>query len=115
LLKSIAENYISGNQSKIYEMFGGNIPLALKEPIYEKFEVFNRKAFDFIPKNRENDTEIKYIFNLLENHWDDGNRFVITLESTLYTCESCQGYLVYLKELAKKSGKTVDIKMIANI
>jgi hypothetical protein len=79
-----------------------------------KFDVFNKKAIDFIPKNRENDTEIKYIFNLLENHWDDGDHIIITLESTLYTCESCQGYLVYLKKLAAKTNKTVDIKVIAD-
>lgn len=36
------------------------------------------------------------------------------MESTLYTCQSCQGYLVYLKELAKQQGKIVDIKMIAH-
>ncbi|MEG0931701.1 hypothetical protein [Algoriella sp.] len=36
------------------------------------------------------------------------------MESTLYTCQSCQGYLVYLKELAKQQGKIIDIKMIAH-
>ena len=51
---------------------------------------------------------------MLENHWNKGNRFVIEMESTLYTCQSCQGYLVYLKELAKQQGKIVDIKMIAH-
>jgi hypothetical protein len=90
------------------------LPAALKEPLYSKFEAFNKKAIDFIPKNRRNDTEIKYIFNFLENHWDDGDRFVIQLESTFYTCQSCQGYLVYLKELAKKAGKTIDIKVVAD-
>lgn len=47
-------------------------------------------------------------------HWNTGNRFVINMESTLYTCTSCQGYLVYLKELAKQEGKILEIKMVAN-
>lgn len=57
---------------------------------------------------------LKYIFNLIEEHWSTGNRFVIEMESTLYTCQSCQGYLVYLKELAKQQGKIVEIKVIAH-
>lgn len=89
------------------------IPSQLTEPNYVKFDVFNKKALDFL-KPRQNDTEIKYLFNLLEHHWDRGNRFVIEMESMLYTCESCRGYLVYLKDLAAKSGKTIEIKVIAH-
>jgi len=113
LIKFVTEKFISGKESQVLQMFGGNLPVSLTEPLYSKFNVFNKKAIDFIPKNRRNDTEIKYIFNFLENHWDDGDRFVIQLESTFYACQSCQGYLVYLKELARKAGKTVDIKVIA--
>ena len=87
--------------------------MGLTEPIYTKYKAFNLKAIDRIPKNRRNDTELKFIFDFIENHWDDGNKFRIKLESTYYACESCQGYLVYLKKLAKKNGKVLDIEVTA--
>ncbi|MFW0716800.1 hypothetical protein [Pedobacter sp. N23S346] len=63
---------------------------------------------------RLNDTELKFIFNLLENHWNDGNRIVLTIESTLDICTSCRGYLAYLKTLAKNEGKILDIEIFSN-
>ena len=97
-------------------IFGGTMPLGFVEPDDLRFNVFKKRAFDLaeIPRSRQNDTELKYVFNLIDIHWNKGNRFVIELESVLYTCESCQGYLLYLKELAKTNGKTLEIKMIAN-
>lgn len=79
-------------------------------------DVFSKKAFDLSHPNsflRNNDTELKYIFNFLENHWNSGNRFVITANSTLYTCTSCQGYLGYLQLLAEKHGKIITFKVKA--
>ena len=63
---------------------------------------------------RAYDTEVKYIYNLLEKHWDEGNRFEITVESTFYTCENCRDYWVALKELADHSGKTINIKIVSS-
>lgn len=40
-------------------------------------------------------------------HWNSRNYFKIKAKSTLYTCTSCQGYLVYLQELAAKHGKKI--------
>ena len=45
----------------------------------------------------------------MEEHWNTGNRFVINIESTLHACPSCQSYFIYLKELAKKEGKILEI------
>ena len=109
------EKFVSGQEQFVKnKIFGGNLPNEMIEPDYSKFDFFRKKAVDYVPQPRENDTELKYIFNLIEEHWSTGNRFVIEMESTLYTCQSCQGYLVYLKELAKQQGKIVEIKVIAH-
>ena len=63
---------------------------------------------------RNNDTELKYIFDFLANHWNSGDKFVITAKSTLYTCTSCQGYLGYLQLLAEKHGKSITFKIVSN-
>jgi hypothetical protein len=57
---------------------------------------------------------LKFIFNLLENYWNDGNRIVLTIESTLDICTSCRGYFAYLKTLAKNEGKILDIEIFSN-
>ncbi|WP_343613841.1 hypothetical protein [Flavobacterium sp.] len=111
----IRERYLSGEKAKIESVFGNSLPQYFKEPSnYDNFEIFKKKAIDISKRDRDNDTEVKFIFNFLEEHWNSGNRFVINMESTLYTCTSCQGYFVYLKELAKQEEKILEIKMIAN-
>jgi hypothetical protein len=72
------------------------------------------KAIDDIPKTRFNDTELKYVFHFLENHWQQGNRFVIEMESTLYACSSCQRYMQALKKYGATQGKTIKFKMKAH-
>ena len=116
LVGSYQKKFISGREGIIKnKLFGGNIPIEITEPDYINFNIFKRKAYDFLKKRpRENDTELKYVYDLVKNHWRSGNRFVIKIESTFYTCQSCQGYLAYLKELAKLHGKTVEIKVIAH-
>lgn len=78
------------------------------------FQEFARKAFDKKGKARLNDTELKFIFNFLENHWHLGNRFKIKMESTLYNCTSCQRYMQALKEYGSKHGKTIEIEFLAH-
>lgn len=111
----IKERYLSGEQKQIKEIFGNNLPEFFKEPSnYINFDTFKTKAIDIGGRTRFDDTELKFIFNFLEEHWNKGNRFTINMESTLYTCTSCQSYLVYLKELAKQEGKILEIKVISN-
>lgn len=112
----IFENYISGNKEMVESIFGTNLPNGFIEPSsYSKFDDFiSRKAFDIDDVERFGDTEVKFIFNFLENHWNKGNKFTIEMESTLYTCSSCQGYLLYLKKLAKDNDKILEITFIAN-
>ena len=111
----IQERYLSGLKKNVNNIFSNSLPPSFKEPHnYDNFEIFKKKAIDVSNRNRNNDTEVKFIFNFLEEHWDKGNRFVINMESTLYTCTSCQGYFVYLKELAKQEGKILEIKVIAD-
>jgi hypothetical protein len=61
-----------------------------------------------------NDTELKFTFNFLEQHWNKGDRFVINMESKLHICSSCQGYLTSLQELAKQNGKIIEFNITAH-
>ncbi|WP_406845528.1 hypothetical protein [Flavobacterium soyae] len=107
----IIEHYLSGDANEISKIFPNNNYLGnfIEPTNYSKFEIFNKKAIQSTGRDRRSDTEVKFIFNLLENHWNKGNRFVINIESTLYACPSCQSYFIYLKELAKKDGKILEI------
>ena len=93
------------------DIFDNNIPNGIIEPGNNtNFNIFKQKAIDIInKKERYDDTELKYVFNFLEKHWNTGNRFEITMESTYYSCQSCQGYMLYLKQLAKQEGKILNI------
>lgn len=105
------EVYIAGWKSSIEDIFGGTLPSQIVEPTYNpNFNVFKEKAIDIIKnESKANDTELKYVFNFLEQHWNTGNRFDIVMESTYYSCQSCQGYMLYLKQLAKQEGKTLNL------
>ncbi|MDY0990341.1 hypothetical protein SOM12_23135 [Flavobacterium sp. CFBP9031] len=111
----IKEQYLSGTIKEIKRKFGNTVSLFFKEPLNQNsFNVFKTKAIDISGDLRFDDTELKFIFNFLDEHWTKGNRFVINIESPRYACTSCQSYLVYLKELAKKEGKILEIEMIAH-
>ncbi|KRD63405.1 hypothetical protein ASE40_21625 [Flavobacterium sp. Root935] len=43
-----------------------------------------------------------------------GNKFVIEIESTLYTCTSCQKFLQAAKIYANSENKILEIKFIAH-
>ena len=111
----IEELFISGSRDKLNNVFGVNItPSNLIEPLQTKFDIFALKSLDIKNVNRAYDAEVKYIYNLLEKHWDKGNRFDIAVESSFYTCENCRDYWVALQELAVQSGKTINVKIIAS-
>ncbi|MFN0256742.1 hypothetical protein [Pedobacter ureilyticus] len=117
LIRSVKELYISGKQGEISKMLNNisDIPDNLILPHTDDFELFKKKAFDFDNKRmRTDDTEIKFLFNFLEQHWYSGNKFTLKLETMLHSCPSCQAYLVYLKRLAFKYGKEIDIQIISN-
>ena len=61
-----------------------------------------------------NDTEVKLIFNLIENHWHLGDKFVIRMESVLNSCSSCQRYLPAVEAWAAKHGKTIKFEFLAH-
>ncbi|MBW1656754.1 hypothetical protein [Flavobacterium quisquiliarum] len=111
LINTFNDIYISGWKNFVGSIFNNNIPNSIIEPGNNaNFNIFKQKAIDIInKKKRYDDTELKYIFNFLEKHWDKGNRFEITMESTYYSCQSCQGYMLYLKQLAKQEGKVLNI------
>ncbi|MCV2487662.1 hypothetical protein OD917_22190 [Flavobacterium sp. SH_e] len=111
----IKEQYLSGTIKDIKRKFGNTVSQYFKEPLNQNsFNVFKTKAIDIIGDPRFDDTELKFIFNFLDEHWTKGNRFAINIESPRYACTSCQSYLVYLKELAKQEGKILEIRMISH-
>lgn len=119
LVSTINTNFVSGDIKLVNKAFGGsgNIPSWITNPNQSLLNIFSIKAFDLshpVKILRNNDTEIKYIFDFLTNHWNSGNKFVINVKSTLYTCTSCQGYLGYLQLLAEKHGKNITFKIISN-
>lgn len=76
---------------------------------FSDFKDFAIKAVDNKGRERFDDTELKYVFHFLENHWNSGNRFVIDMESVLYNCTSCQLYMQALKEYGITKGKDINI------
>ena len=58
-----------------------------------KFNIFKRNALELSSGDpRLNDTEIKAIFDILENDFHRGDVFSIEFTSILYTCPSCQRF-----------------------
>lgn len=114
----ITEWYISGSQEHFDDIFA-DVPSILTERFVqpsniERYKAFVTKAFDKAGRPRMNDTETKFLFNFFENHFHKGNRFVIEIESGLYTCTSCQKYLQAAQNFAKSEGKVLEIKFIAH-
>lgn len=115
---TIVEWYISGTQESFAELFNG-VPDEITEMFIqssnaEGYNAFAKNAFDFDGRIRANDTEVKFLYNFFQNHFHKGNKFVIEIESTLYTCTSCQKYLQAAQNYAKAEGKILEIKFIAH-
>ena len=114
-MTTIGESFLSGRKNKIIALFGGTpVPNWIKNPSQSLFDIFSLKAIDKRKIDRADDTELKYIFTFLENHWGSGDKFIISANSTLFTCTSCQGYLGYLQLLAEKHGKNITFKIVSN-
>jgi len=115
----ISEFYISGTQDFFDHLFDANVPFSVRQRFIQpsdlkRYEAFVFKALDDTGRIRLNDTELKFLFNFFENHFHKGNRFVIEIESVLYTCTSCQKYLQAAQAYAKSQGKTLEITFIAH-
>jgi hypothetical protein len=112
------EWYISGTQEKFNSLFE-NVSDLVKERFIQpsntqKYNNFSKNAYDFNGSPRVDDTEIKFLYNFFENHYHKGTRFVIEIDSGLYTCTSCQKYLQAAQKFAQTEGKILDIKFIAH-
>lgn len=115
---TIVEFYISGTPESFVELFK-DVPDEISEMFIqtsnaEGYNAFAKNAFDFDGRFRSNDTEVKFLYNFFQNHFHKGNKFVIEIESTLYTCTSCQKYLQAAQNYAKTEGKILEIKFIAH-
>ena len=118
-------NFISGKSKGINNILLNNnaVPIEFRGKFINisneqqrlAYEVFSDAAFDGINlKRRTNDTEIKFIEWFLTEQWSKGNKFIVELESVLYSCPSCQRHLMMLVEYGKINGKTINIKFIAH-
>ncbi|WP_125723567.1 hypothetical protein [Flavobacterium ustbae] len=115
---TIEEFYISGTHETFIKLFK-DIPDEIVEKFIqtsntEGYDAFAKNAFDFHGRARSNDTEVKFLYNFFQNHFHKGNKFVIEIESTLYTCTSCQKYLQAAQNYAKTEGKILEIQFIAH-
>lgn len=108
----INEKYLSGKNGNVVYILGNTLSGFTEPTDLELFRLFTRKAF--ATKVRENDTEVKFIFNFLANHWHKGDKFVISIDSTIYPCASCQNFLVYLWELARQEGKVIELNVVGD-
>lgn len=120
-IQTFKEFYVSGSLNRINKYFGQNtIPVSPPDdfipvnPTGNVFEVFVLKAKD-LDKARKYDTEVKMLFNFIENHLGAGQRFEIDIESTRYSCESCQRYMfALLQQLTEAQGKVVEYTFAAH-
>lgn len=85
--------------------------------MYEKYLVFSQTAFikDGIKiEKRFFDTEVKLLFDFLENIYEFGESFEIVLNSKIFACESCQRFLVTLFDMANDDGKFVNVRFVGD-
>lgn len=73
-----------------------------------------QNAFDDEKVSRFSETEVKFLYNFFANHFHKGDRFVIEMESVLYTCKNCQKYLQAAQKYAKSQNKIIEIKFLAH-
>ncbi|PZU81903.1 MAG: hypothetical protein DI529_15225 [Chryseobacterium sp.] len=116
---TILENYISGFKNQIDKIY--NAVPSLKNQYkfvdidnYEKFKLFAKNAYDNKGRPRFNETEVKMLYNFINNHYHKGDRFVIEMESVLYTCKNCQKYLQSVQNVAKNQGKIIEFKFVSH-
>jgi len=110
--KEGTENIFKVNNQVVYpsvNVNGQNFNIINQNFNFSDFKDFAIKAVDNKGRERFDDTELKYVFHFLENHWNSGNRFVIDMESVLYNCTSCQLYMQALKEYGITKGKDINI------
>lgn len=111
LVEDVKEYFISGNQDKIIKNFG-NPPRVPKDLIdvlddYDNFLKFAKGAADEIPRSREYDSELKYIFNFVKKHANKGDEFIVEITSLIKVCNSCSRELLMLEEYMIYRGKTI--------
>ncbi|MDN3548799.1 hypothetical protein [Mucilaginibacter aquaedulcis] len=118
IVDSVSEIFISGNQAKFNTIISGasdEMSHIITEPSsWVKFESFSLKTNFKEGTTAKNDTEMKYIFNFLEKHYNRGDQFTITLKSILYACDNCKLYLQALQNQAMLDGKILKINFIAD-
>lgn len=76
-----------------------------------KDESFLKKVRDIYGRNRKNDSELKFIYNFLSKHMDEGNGISIKMYNIFKPCYSCKREFLMFKEFLENSGKKVDFEM----
>ncbi|MFC0514546.1 hypothetical protein ACFFGT_10050 [Mucilaginibacter angelicae] len=110
------ERFFSGNEKTQMKIMNASpqIKNDFVEINFSKYNDFSIKAFDHLNRSRIDDTETKAIFHFIENHYSKGNRFVITMNSALYTCPSCQRYLQAFVNQATLDGKIIEVTAVSH-
>lgn len=117
LQEEVIELFISGSKNEVdpvLEVLPPNIRNKFVEPLNEEqfLDVFNKASIDATNDiARFHDTEVKYVYNFLLNHIGSGNKFIIEIESLLYTCPNCQKYFIGLKKYAET--QNIEIQIIS--
>jgi hypothetical protein len=119
------ESYISSSGDIINSTLNkGVFSPDFVKPANNKVKALGKKANDVIsedalnaPKGyrpRKFDSEIKFLFNFLENHFHLADEFTIVIESKYIICPSCRQYFMGLSDLAKRKGKTINFEVWAH-
>ncbi|AZB10495.1 hypothetical protein EG344_17490 [Chryseobacterium sp. G0162] len=116
---TILENYLSGYKTTAEKLYSAAPNLKAQHHFVDpddwgKFRTFARNAFDDAGDSRFNETEVKFLYNFFANHFHKGNRFVVEMESILYTCRNCQKYLQAAQKYAKSQNKIIEFKFLAH-
>lgn len=76
---------------------------------------FTNGAVDANGIPKYNDSEIKWIYNFLVKHIDEGDEFVVESRNIFYACSSCQRELIIFKKYLESIGKKLDITLYGDI
>ncbi len=117
LVENIQYFSVSGQKDDIIRAFGGEIPdevLDIYGVDYPKYEKFVENIEDFNGRPRGADSEMKVIYDVLQNHLSKGDEFIIETTNIFRACDSCRTGLLSMMDSFKDLSKKIEIYVKSN-
>jgi len=113
IFDEVEEFSLSGDFDKLAKKFGN--PPQLPEntidilSMYDEYMKFSSGAFDLTGRSRKFDSEIKFIYNFIKNHYNKADEFIVETSNIFKTCSSCSREFALLQDIMKQNNKKLTI------